>query len=164
MNDTQMTGPTQEQEQPTQIFPESEPTIMEYFSEEEDDADAGVSGGAMTSNHPHDNDDAMHNSDDHTRSLYPSPAPTDDAAAVSSNADAQEGGQSVMADPNRPCERWGHTMNFIDGNKILVYGGQTFDEKENRNKTLKDLHVYDMETKVWSKPMNCEGMPRCWVR
>ena len=66
-------------------------------------------------------------------------------------------------DPNRPCERWGHTMNLIDGNKILIYGGQAFDEKENKNKTLKDLHVYDMQKRAWSKPVNCEGMPRCWV-
>ena len=70
---------------------------------------------------------------------------------------------TVKEDKNKPCPRWGHTMNLIDGNKILVYGGQAYDEKEGMNKTLKDLHVYDMEKRTWTNPVNCEGMPRCWV-
>jgi len=68
-----------------------------------------------------------------------------------------------IADKHRPCNRWGHTMTLIDDNKALIYGGQAFDEKEKKFSTLADLHVYDMNKKAWSKPINCEGMPRCWV-
>mmetsp|Transcript_13578 Transcript_13578/g.25486 ORF Transcript_13578/g.25486 Transcript_13578/m.25486 type:complete len:617 (-) Transcript_13578:9996-11846(-) len=68
----------------------------------------------------------------------------------------------IVPDKNLPCDRWGHTMTLIDEDRLLVYGGQTFDMNENKIMTLADLHVYDMTKNVWSKPVNCEGMPRCW--
>jgi hypothetical protein len=73
-----------------------------------------------------------------------------------------ENGRNIP-DKNLPCDRWGHTMTLIEDDRLLVYGGQTFDKNENKITTLADLHVYDMTKKIWSRPVNCEGMPRCWV-
>jgi hypothetical protein len=80
---------------------------------------------------------------------------------ASSNEKNEKG--EIVPDKNLPCDRWGHTMTLIDEDRLLVYGGQTFDMKENKIMTLADLHVYDLSKNVWSRPVNCEGMPRCWV-
>lgn len=83
----------------------------------------------------------------------------------SSLTEIASGETSLVAQPdkNLPCDRWGHTMTLIDGNRLLVYGGQSFSDKDGCSITLSDLHVYDMNKNSWSKPINCEGMPRCWV-
>ena len=65
-------------------------------------------------------------------------------------------------DPNVPCSRWGQTMTVINDSKVLIYGGQTLDPDTMTLKTLTDLHVYDTVQRTWSKPINCEGMPRMW--
>ena len=61
-----------------------------------------------------------------------------------------------------PCPRWGHTMTLIDNCRLMVYGGQTYNAEEEKLKTLSDLHVYDMNKRTWTKPINCEGVPRTW--
>ena len=67
-----------------------------------------------------------------------------------------------ISDPNVPCSRWGQTMTVINDSKVLIYGGQTLDPETLTLKTLTDLHVYDTVKRTWSKPINCEGMPRMW--
>ena len=64
--------------------------------------------------------------------------------------------------PPPPSARWAHTMTHIGGNRVLVYGGQTFDAETGRPKILSDIHVYDLQKKVWCKPVNCEGVARQW--
>ena len=83
--------------------------------------------------------------------------------ALTNASQSQDNDAPLKPDENLPCGRWGHSMNFIDGNRVLIYGGQTFDEKLNKSVTLTDLHVFDLTKRVWSKPVNCDGMPRCWV-
>lgn len=61
-----------------------------------------------------------------------------------------------------PSPRWGHTMTKLDGNRILVYGGQSFDAETGRPTILSDIHVYDMSKCIWYKPVNSEGVPRQW--
>mmetsp|Transcript_37988 Transcript_37988/g.82650 ORF Transcript_37988/g.82650 Transcript_37988/m.82650 type:complete len:782 (-) Transcript_37988:521-2866(-) len=63
---------------------------------------------------------------------------------------------------HHPCARWGQTMTLIDHGRILVYGGQTFDTEANSFKTLPDIHVYDMSTRKWTKPVSSESVPRTW--
>ena len=60
-----------------------------------------------------------------------------------------------------PCPRWGHTMTQIKGEKMLVYGGQSFDLQGNPT-ILNDVHVYDIQQRKWSKPINCRGEARQW--
>jgi len=67
---------------------------------------------------------------------------------------------SDVADKNLPCPRWGQTVTLIEDSKVLVYGGQTLDG--DKVCTLTDLHIYDLVKRSWSKPINCEGMPRTW--
>jgi N-acetylneuraminic acid mutarotase len=67
-----------------------------------------------------------------------------------------------VVDKNAPTPRWGQTMTLIDDSKVLVYGGQLYDPAENKLTTMTDLYVYDLKKKTWSKPVNCEGMPRTW--
>ena len=63
----------------------------------------------------------------------------------------------LKVDENVPSPRWGNTMTLIDNNKVLVYGGQGLDAKSNKVTTFSDLHVYDLSTRLWKKPVNCEG-------
>jgi hypothetical protein len=156
MNDTQ-TQTQQEQEEPTQVF-----------GDEEDDMDANANAILE-----YESDESDHDLEESFQVHANGPTEPRTSAASQIATASQMESKSVLSctsdskamtqDPNVPCARWGHTMNLIDGNKILVYGGQAYDEKENKNKTMKDLHVYDMEKRTWSKPLNCEGMPRCWV-
>jgi hypothetical protein len=86
-----------------------------------------------------------------------------DAGNPYASSNEMGGKGNIVPDKNLPYDRWGHTMTLIDEDRLLVYGGQTFDKNENKIMTLADLHVYDMSKHVWSRPINCEGMPRCWV-
>jgi len=38
-----------------------------------------------------------------------------------------------------------------------VYGGQN----EN-GRILSDIFLYDVDLSSWSRPQNCDGLPRCW--
>lgn len=55
-----------------------------------------------------------------------------------------------------PTPRWGHSATVIDGDRLLIYGGQS------ESGTLKDLLVYSLNDDKWTKPVNCEGLPRQW--
>ena len=55
-----------------------------------------------------------------------------------------------------PSPRWGHSATAIDGNRLLIYGGQS------EAGTLQDLYVYYVDADKWSRPVNCEGLPRQW--
>lgn len=82
-----------------------------------------------------------------------------------------------------PCARWGHAMTPIGNDRILVYGGQTTvasnDDDETTDatdlsrlpttateatspRTLQDVYIYDLNLEQWTKPFNCDGMPRQW--
>jgi len=67
-----------------------------------------------------------------------------------------------ITDVNIPSARWGQTMVLIENSRLLVYGGERLDSDSQNLKTLSDLHVYDLNTKKWTKPINCEGIPRAW--
>ena len=60
-----------------------------------------------------------------------------------------------------PCPRWGHTMTKLKGNRLLVYGGQSFDLEGNPI-ILSDVHVYDTTKRVWSKPIGGRAEARQW--
>ena len=60
-----------------------------------------------------------------------------------------------------PCPRWGHTMTQLKNDRLLVYGGQSFDGTGSPI-ILSDVHVYHPEKKSWEKPINCRGEARQW--
>jgi hypothetical protein len=68
-------------------------------------------------------------------------------------------------DNGAPPARWGYTMTCLDDDKdhpkVLVYGGQTVTE-DSEVVTHGDIHVYDVATESWSKPVHCEGVDRQW--
>lgn len=53
-------------------------------------------------------------------------------------------------------------MTMIDHKRVLVYGGQTIDPTTQTARPLADLFVYDLLEKTWTKPINTEGVARCW--
>jgi hypothetical protein len=59
------------------------------------------------------------------------------------------------------CPRWGHTMTKLKNDRLLVYGGQSYD-MDGRPIILSDVHVYHPEKKSWEKPINCRGEARQW--
>jgi N-acetylneuraminic acid mutarotase len=94
-------------------------------------------------------------------------APTSAAPLVASerNATTTTASSSVEVDAFKgfppPIARWGHTMTQVKGNRLLVYGGQSFD-KDGSPVILSDVHVYDTVKQSWDKPINCKGEPRQW--
>jgi hypothetical protein len=60
-----------------------------------------------------------------------------------------------------PSPRWGHTMTKIKGDRLLVYGGQSFDLEGNPI-FLDDVHVYNTSKRTWEKPIQCRGDKRQW--
>jgi len=68
----------------------------------------------------------------------------------------------VQKGKHHPDARWGQTMTLIDHGRVLVYGGQTFDHEASSLKTIPDIHVYDMTSRKWSKPVSSESVPRTW--
>lgn len=72
--------------------------------------------------------------------------------------------ESPSANPRvhpSPTPRWGHSMTKINDEKVLVYGGQSFD-LEGNPVMLDDVHVYDMANGSWNKPIQCRGDMRQW--
>ena len=61
-----------------------------------------------------------------------------------------------------PCPRWGHTMTKIKDDRMLVYGGQSFDVETGNPIILSDVHVYNTAIRTWDKPINCKGEARQW--
>jgi hypothetical protein len=61
-----------------------------------------------------------------------------------------------------PCPRWGHTMTKLKDNRMLVYGGQSFDLETGDPIILSDVHVYNTAKRTWDKPINCKGEARQW--
>jgi hypothetical protein len=61
-----------------------------------------------------------------------------------------------------PCPRWGHTMTKIKDDRMLVYGGQSFDLDTGNPIILSDVHVYNTAKRTWDKPINCKGEARQW--
>jgi len=85
-----------------------------------------------------------------------------DVIARDATKDESSECRTFKVDENIPCARWGQTMTMIEDSKFLVYGGQGIDSKTDKLVTFSDLHVYDLNQRAWKKPVNCEGMPRCW--
>ncbi|CAI5732658.1 unnamed protein product [Hyaloperonospora brassicae] len=65
--------------------------------------------------------------------------------------------ETIESIGNAPTERWGHTATKISNDRVVAYGG--IDDEE---RTLGDLHVFDMQTHRWTTPINCETIPRTW--
>lgn len=59
-----------------------------------------------------------------------------------------------------PMGRWGHSATMITESRMLVLGGQADDDAQQA--TLGDLYKFDFETYTWSRPMNCDSVPRAW--
>jgi hypothetical protein len=88
--------------------------------------------------------------------------------------------KKIKMEQGPPCPRWGHAMTAIGDGRILMYGGQTTvnedDEDHDRDRdhdskttqlpglprTLQDVYIYDTNLETWTKPFNCDGMPRQW--
>jgi N-acetylneuraminic acid mutarotase len=51
-------------------------------------------------------------------------------------------------------------MTRLPHDRLLVYGGQTM--KAGRAQTLRDVYLYDIVDKSWTRPVNCEGLDRQW--
>lgn len=83
--------------------------------------------------------------------------------AVDLDDDDMMAGSSLMSSEGYPPPpaRWGHSMTPVQDGRILVYGGQSFDTKGNPI-ILSDVHVYDVKTRSWHKPINCRGEARQW--
>jgi Galactose oxidase, central domain len=71
------------------------------------------------------------------------------------------GGGIEIAGYPAPPARWGHTMTTIQDDRILVYGGQSFDLEGNPI-ILSDVHIYSPSKRTWEKPINCRGESRQW--
>ena len=65
--------------------------------------------------------------------------------------------ETIESIGNAPTECWGHTATKISNDRVVAYGG--IDDEE---RTLGDLHVFDMRTHRWTTPINCETIPRTW--
>ena len=60
-----------------------------------------------------------------------------------------------------PNSRWGHTMNMIDENRAIIYGGAGHG-KNGEETIFKDVYMFDFSKKSWSRPINCDGVARQW--
>jgi hypothetical protein len=67
----------------------------------------------------------------------------------------------LAVNPTTPCPRWGHTMTQLQDNRLLLYGGQSFDLNGNPT-ILSDVHLYDISKKTWIRPVNSKGEARQW--
>ncbi|CAI5724593.1 unnamed protein product [Peronospora destructor] len=65
--------------------------------------------------------------------------------------------ETMKSTGSGPAERWGHSTTKISNERVVVYGGTDDDER-----TLGDLHVFDMKTHHWTTPLNCETITRTW--
>jgi hypothetical protein len=84
---------------------------------------------------------------------------------ISPDSKANSSISKLPIDNGAPPARWGYTMTCLDDDKdhpkVLVYGGQTVTE-DLEVVTHGDIHVYDVATESWSKPVHCEGVDRQW--
>lgn len=76
-------------------------------------------------------------------------------ATVTPSAPANAAATAATLSP--PIGRWGHSATPISDDRVVVYGGADDDER-----TLGDLHVFDLNARTWSRPLNCESVPRTW--
>ncbi|CAM9733556.1 unnamed protein product, partial [Discosporangium mesarthrocarpum] len=91
------------------------------------------------------------------------PVVSDVAESASSVPKVEEKMEEVAmrrVDSNAPMGRWGHTATMISDSRMLVLGGQADDEAHQA--TLGDLYKYDFATGRWSRPVNCDSVPRAW--
>lgn len=69
----------------------------------------------------------------------------------------------LQTKPSMPSPRWGHSMTLIDHSRVLVYGGQGFDNAlENQLVTYNNIFIFNLQNKKWSQPPNCLGISRAW--
>ncbi|CAN0202109.1 unnamed protein product, partial [Ectocarpus sp. 12 AP-2014] len=59
-----------------------------------------------------------------------------------------------------PMGRWGHTATMISESTMMVLGGQADDDAHQA--TLGDLYKFDFASESWSRPVNCDSIPRAW--
>ncbi|KAF2075942.1 hypothetical protein CYY_002745 [Polysphondylium violaceum] len=52
---------------------------------------------------------------------------------------------------DKPCARSGHCMTSI-GTKLYLFGGGVWNEDEGWVEKFNDIHIFDTETHVWTKP------------
>ncbi|CAM9790311.1 unnamed protein product [Ectocarpus sp. 4 AP-2014] len=74
-------------------------------------------------------------------------------AGVGVGARSRDGGVGPMG-------RWGHTATMISESTMMVLGGQADDDAHQA--TLGDLYKFDFATESWSRPVNCDSIPRAW--
>jgi Galactose oxidase, central domain len=82
-------------------------------------------------------------------------------AAVTTAATNPEAHLALFNSYPPPSPRWGHTMTKLKNDRLLVYGGQSFD-LDGKSIILSDVHVYHPDKKSWEKPINCRGEARQW--
>jgi hypothetical protein len=74
-------------------------------------------------------------------------------------ADEQESSPVTAIPPKGhepPCSRWGHTMTAVGNDRVVLYGGQTFDDTTLFPNTLSDMYIYDLKKNLWFKPLPLE--------
>ena len=63
----------------------------------------------------------------------------------------------------KPDPRWGHTATSIGRGRVVVYGGQSEEDKcSGKDTTLGNLFVFDAGARRWEEPVNCDSVPRAW--
>eukprot|EP00429_Kryptoperidinium_foliaceum_P002407 CAMPEP_0176014590 /NCGR_PEP_ID=MMETSP0120_2-20121206/6902_1 /TAXON_ID=160619 /ORGANISM="Kryptoperidinium foliaceum, Strain CCMP 1326" /LENGTH=610 /DNA_ID=CAMNT_0017347537 /DNA_START=59 /DNA_END=1891 /DNA_ORIENTATION=- len=70
--------------------------------------------------------------------------------------------ENDLPEYSTPSPRWGHSMTKISEDRVLVYGGQSFDLQGKKSIILSDIHIYNMSKKAWEKPVNCRAEARQW--
>lgn len=87
---------------------------------------------------------------------------SEDETPITKNTVATEETTPIADEtPTAPCPRWGHTMTQLNDDRLLIYGGQSFDLGGNPT-ILSDVHIYNPSQRSWDKPINCRGEARQW--
>lgn len=119
---------------------------------DDDDIDINIDADDSTKNMEDQGDDNSNNEDDGDNGIA-----TNNNVINSESASTGEG----ITYPNPPA-RWGHTMTVVEKDKILVYGGASYDTNGDPI-ILSDVHVYDPKNGgSWHAPINCRGEARQW--
>ncbi|CAM9821267.1 unnamed protein product, partial [Choristocarpus tenellus] len=82
------------------------------------------------------------------------------ASSVSESLKAEQTLVTAKNDSCAPMGRWGHSATMISDSRMLVLGGQADDDAHEA--TLGDLYKFDFVTEKWSRPVNCDSVPRAW--